>query len=189
VREKKVLIRIHNRLIPVLIIMVFSAGCNSQATGKEEAAYFVPPTIAVTSTPVPVATIAGAATPEATSESGCSNLLAYIKDITVADGSIFSPGESIDKRWLVENQGTCNWNIRYSLRHSGGDPMSAVTVQSLAPVLAGSQSVLRIMFTAPLEPGKYRSAWQAYTPDSKPFGDPIFVVIEVISRVIPSPLP
>lgn len=171
--------------------MILLTGCNSFEPGKKEAAYFIPPTLAITTTPVPVATVATAATsiaPEATSEAGCSNLLAYIKDLTVADGTMFSPGESIDKRWLVENQGTCNWSFRYSLRHSGGDPLGALTEQSLTPALAGSQSVIRIEFTAPAQPGKYRSAWQAYTPDSKPFGDPIYIVIEVIPRVIPTPL-
>ena len=109
-----------------------------------------------------------------------------MKDLTVADGSIFSPGEKIDKRWLVENQGTCNWDARYSLRFTGGQPMDAPAEQSLVPALAGSQVMVRIIFTAPAEPGKYRSAWQAYTPDSKPFGDPFFIEIEVLPGSSPA---
>ncbi len=189
---RKVPIRTHNQLFLVLFLVVLLAGCSSLNPEKENTAYFIPPTIAVTQAAVPIATIVPAqtdATPAAASETGCSNLLAYLKDLTVADGTMFSPGESIDKRWVVENQGTCNWDFRYSLRHSGGDPLGARIEQSLVPALAGSQSVIRVIFTAPIEPGKYRSAWQAYTPDSKPFGDPIFIVIEVIARVIPSPFP
>lgn len=189
---KKVPIRTPDRLIPVLVILVLITGCTSVSSGKGDTAYFVPPTIAITPTAVPMATavpVLTSAAPAATSEAGCSNLLAYLKDLTVADGTMFSPGESIDKRWLVENQGTCNWDYRYTLRHSGGDPFGAQSEQSLVPALAGSQSVIRIEFKAPNEPGKYRSSWQAYTPDSKPFGDPIFIVIEVISRTVPSPRP
>ncbi len=52
--------------------------------------------------------------------------------------------------------------------------MDAPTEQSLVPALAGSQAMMRIIFTAPAEPGKYRSAWQAIHPDAKSFGDPIF---------------
>ncbi len=177
------------RLSPVLIIIFWLTACGIQPSTGETADLFVPPTQVETATPFvavtpspdgPVATI--------TVDDNCSNLLAYIQDITIPDGSLFSPGEVIDKRWLVENQGTCNWNSRYSLRLSGGDPMGAKTEQSLIPALAGNQATIRILFTAPTEGGKHRSAWQAYTPDSKPFGDPIFIEIEVIPRVAPSPV-
>jgi hypothetical protein len=182
-------IRTRKTSVLAWLSLVLLAGCNVFKPGTAEAVYFVAPTLAVTTTPVPVATIpVSPATPLATSETNCSNLLAYINDLTIPDGSMFSPGESIDKRWLVENQGTCNWNFRYSLRLSGGEPMGSMTEQSLVPAIAGSQSVIRILFTAPDKPGKYRSAWQAYTPDAKPFGDPIFIEIEVITRVVPTSL-
>jgi len=159
------------------------------APPTETAELFIPPSQEETATPI----LDPTGTPDApavvlTEDDNCSNLLAYIQDITIPDGAIFSPGEKIDKRWLVENQGTCNWNSRYTLRLSGGDPMGADTELSLIPALAGNQATIRILFTAPDEGGKHRSAWQAYTPDSKPFGDPIFIEIEVIPRVAPSPV-
>ncbi|MEI8131443.1 MAG: NBR1-Ig-like domain-containing protein [Leptolinea sp.] len=152
---------------------------------REQAAIFMPPTIAITSTPVPFITPVSALVYSAP-KSDCSNTLAYIKDLTVADGSIFSPGEKIDKRWLIENQGTCNWDARYTLRLTGGQPMDASTEQSLVPALAGSQAMVRIIFFAPIEAGKYRSAWQAYSPDSKPFGDPFYIEIEVLPGTSPA---
>lgn len=182
-------IRTRNRLLWVCLCLVWLAGCSEIDQSKTQAAYFVPPTLAVTATSLPIAsTPFAAAPPRATSEVNCSNLLAYIKDITIPDGSMVSPGESIDKRWLVENQGTCNWNFLYSLRLTGGDPLGAKTEQSLVPAIADSQSIIRITFTAPEKAGKYRSAWQAYTPDARPFGDPIYIEVEVIARVIPTPL-
>jgi hypothetical protein len=146
---------------------------------RETTGIFLPPTLAVTATPIQFRT------PESSPavslpKSDCTNTLAYIKDLTVADGAIFAPGEKIDKRWLIENQGTCNWDARYSLRFTGGQPMDAPAEQSLIPALAGSQAMVRIVFTAPAESGKYRSAWQAYTADAKPFGDPFFIEIEVL---------
>jgi hypothetical protein len=167
------------------------AGCQVIKPTETPPGYFVPPTAAATMAPEPTITPESASTPvrKPTEDAGCSNLLAYIKDLTIPDGSMFSPGESIDKRWQVENQGTCNWNSRYSLRLTGGDPMGASTEQSLYPALAGNQAVIRINFKAPAEGGKYRSSWQAYSPDSKAFGDPIFIEIDVIPRVAPSPLP
>ncbi len=179
-----------NHILPAIIITAFLAGCQSIMPENKPPAYFIPPTSAVTPTPLPSATVeVNTAIPRPTEDAGCSNLLAYIKDLTIPDGSMFSPGEIIDKRWLVENQGTCNWNSRYSLRLIGGDPMGASTEQSLYPALAGNQAVIRINFKAPAESGKYRSAWQAFTPDSRAFGDPIFIEVQVIPRVAPSPLP
>jgi hypothetical protein len=171
------------------LYLAFLTGCNELNHSNQAAAYFIPPTLAVTASPLPLATLPTTAAPAAapTPESGCSNLLAYINDITIPDGTIFTPGENIDKRWLVENQGTCNWNNRYSLRLTGGDPMGSTTEQSLSPALAGTQTVIRIPFKAPAGQGKYRSAWQAYTPDGVPFGDPIFIVIEVVPRTASTP--
>lgn len=156
------------------------AGCDGYLSTGEQPALFLPPTSAVTSTPAPVST--NVSTPiSAVTEEACSNTLVFIRDLTVADGTIFAPGEKIDKRWLVENQGTCNWNSRYFLKFTGGQPMDAKIEQSLVPALSGSQAVVRIIFTAPDEPGKYRSAWQAYTPEPQPFGDPFFIEIKVLS--------
>lgn len=178
-------------LLPVIFLMASLTGCQAVKLSETPPAYFIPPTAAVTPTPEPSSTPVSVSTsiPRPTENAGCSNLLAYIKDLTIPDGSMFSPGESIDKRWQVENQGTCNWNSRYTLRLTGGDPMGAETQQSLYPALAGNQAVIRINFKAPAEGGKYRSSWQAYTPDSKAFGDPIYIEIDVIPRVAPSPLP
>lgn len=178
-------------LLMAMLIAVALTGCQAIKPSETPPAYFIPPTAAATSAPEPSATPVSVITPvfKPTEDAGCSNLLAYIKDLSIPDGSMFSPGESIDKRWQVENQGTCNWNSRYSLRLTGGDPMGASTEQSLFPALAGNQAVIRINFIAPAEGGKYRSSWQAYSPDSKAFGDPIFIEIDVIPRVAPSPLP
>jgi hypothetical protein len=178
-------IRTHRFPVVLLFILILLTGCNALGPDREQAAIFVPPTLSVTTTPVPFITPAASLVFTAP-KSDCSNTLAYLKDLTVADGSIFSPGEKIDKRWLIENQGTCNWDSRYTLRFTGGQPMDAPTEQSLVPALAGSQAMVRIIFTAPAEPGKYRSAWQAYTSDSKPFGDPFFIEIEVLPRSSPA---
>lgn len=178
-------IRTARLLLASLVLVFFLTGCDVFGQTKEQAAIFLPPTIAVTSTPVPFITPVSTLVFSA-AKSNCSNTLAYLKDLTVADGSIFSPGEKIDKRWLIENQGTCNWDARYSLKFVGGQPMDAPTEQSLVPALAGSQVMVRIIFTAPAEPGKYRSAWQAFTPDSKSFGDPFFVEIEVLAGSTPA---
>ena len=111
----------------------------------------------------------------------CQDGLRYLADITVPDGAIVTPGESIDKQWQVENSGSCNWNERYLLRRISGPPLDAPDEQALYPARSGTQAVIRIILVAPNEPGTYRSAWQAYNPLGEPFGDPIYVEILVSS--------
>jgi hypothetical protein len=102
-----------------------------------------------------------------------------LEDLTVPDGSLVTPGSTLDKRWRVENSGTCNWDEKYRLKLVSGLEMGAQTEQALYPARSGTQAVLRIIFTAPEEPGPYRSAWQAYDPHGEPFGDPIFIEVIV----------
>jgi len=100
-------------------------------------------------------------------------------DVTIPDGTAISPGSSIDKQWLVNNSGTCNWDSGYRLKWIGGDPLGAAAEQALYPARAGTEATLKIAFTAPAEPGSYQSAWQAHGPDGVAFGDPVFIEIVV----------
>ena len=137
---------------------------------------FVPPTLM----PSAIPTAAATSTPEGGSNQlDCANNLLFLDDLTVPDGTIFAPGDKIDKQWQVENNGTCNWNENYRLRLVAGDALGAEKEQSLFPARAGSQAVIRIEFIAPMETGSHRSAWQAFGPDGRPFGDPFYLEIMV----------
>jgi len=109
----------------------------------------------------------------------CVDNLYYLQDLTIPDGSQVAPGSTLDKQWLVENNGTCNWDHAYRLRLIAGPDLGAPVEQALYPARSGTQAVIRIQFAAPSEAGTYRSAWQAYDPQGVPFGDPIFIEITV----------
>ena len=109
----------------------------------------------------------------------CQDNLTYREDLTIPDGNTVAPETVLDKRWRVENSGTCNWDAHYRLKLTAGSDMGAMQDQALYPARAKSDVILRIEFTAPAEPGTYRSSWQAFGPDSKPFGDPVFIDIIV----------
>ena len=111
----------------------------------------------------------------------CSPGLAFLEDITIPDGAIVSPGELLDKRWLVENNGSCNWDVGFGLQLIAGSDMGAPPEQALFPARSGTKAEIRIGFTAPEEPGSYRSAWQAQDSQGDLFGDPIFIEILVIN--------
>ena len=118
-------------------------------------------------------------TPRVTPTTSCTNNLTFESDLTIPDGTTVIPGSSLDKRWQVQNSGTCNWYETYSVRLIDGDGLGLSSDQPLYPARAGSELSLRLVFTAPSEPGTYRSAWQAFNPDSNAFGDPIFIEIVV----------
>jgi hypothetical protein len=109
----------------------------------------------------------------------CTNALKFIQDLTFEDNSVVAPGSSIDKQWLVLNSGTCNWDSRYRLKFLRGDPLGAPTEQALYPARAGSQAVIRILFTAPLEAGTYASEWKAVDPQGQWFDESIYLQIIV----------
>ena len=121
------------------------------------------------------------APPQPTPTPDCTPGLVYLEDLTIPDGSSVSPGDLLDKRWLVENIGSCNWDANFSLRLIAGPEMGAPPESALFPARSGTQAEIRILFTAPQEPAVYRSAWQAHDPQGRIFGDPIFIEIVVAS--------
>ena len=112
----------------------------------------------------------------------CLDGLIFLEDITIPDGTQVFTGDILDKRWKVENSGTCNWNSAYRIKLLDGIAMEASQEQALYPARAGSTAIIRIIYTAPKEPGFYRSAWQAVSPKGEFFGDPIFIDIEVVPQ-------
>ena len=158
-----------------------------QAARRES--LFLPPTSAVINTPLPTLEPTATATSiplavdfQPTPTAQCADNLSFIADLTVPDGTEVTSGSLVDKRWQVENSGSCNWDQRYKVRFIAGDDLSAQAEYALYPARSGTQAPIRILFTAPGEAGSYRSAWQAYNPSGEPFGDPIFTEV----RVVPS---
>ncbi len=145
---------------------------------EEQGEIFRAPTLVL---PTPTATsVKPTEAPAAVKEEKtCQNVLSFVSDLSVPDGTVVMPGEAIDKRWEVENSGTCNWEKGFTVRLVSGDAMGAAEEQSLYPALAGKRATIQMTFTAPDKPGTYRSAWQAATPSGDLFGDEFYVEVEV----------
>ncbi|RPI83725.1 MAG: hypothetical protein EHM41_15235 [Chloroflexi bacterium] len=177
-------------LVPVLIIACRLSGTiNLPLTGIDPTPMYIPPTSATT----PFVVVAAAeqaefAQPAPTVESielratptpSCTNSLRFIEDLSIPDGTVVTPGTSLDKRWNLENNGTCNWDKDYRVKLVGGPDMGVQAEQALYPARSGTQAMIRMVFVAPQEPGTYRSAWQAYDENGQPFGDPFYIEIVV----------
>ena len=162
-----------------LFLLLFLSACSLRPQLPDPNTTGVAPFRPVTEAPPATATSLPTLLPRASAQPTCTDSLKFIDDLTIPDGTAVAPNSSLDKRWSVENSGTCNWDDRYHLRLTGGPDLGAGSVQALFPARAGSQAVIRIQMTAPTKPGPYRSAWQAYNPADEAFGDVIYIDILV----------
>lgn len=170
-------------LISVLFcaLLIVGVGCESLQPDRPDPStksqpIYVPPTLAA------IAPVKGGqqdSQPTNSNLSTCTNNLSYLNDITIPDGTFVQRGALLDKQWEVQNTGTCNWTEEYNIMLIAGPEMGANTTQALIPATSGSKVVIGMKFTAPYEIGTYRSAWQAYDPEGRSFGDPFYVEIVV----------
>lgn len=174
------------QLLTVVLTLVFVSACSSAPTPTPfrpptiqppliEPTFIIHPTqevVVVQATPLP--TIIPTANPQE-----CSNNLTFVEDLTIPDNMFTTFGLALDKQWLVQNSGTCNWNSGYRLKHIGGADLGAPEEVALYPAKAGTQATVQILFTAPFTEGAYESAWQAVDPNGAAFGDPIYIRIAV----------
>jgi hypothetical protein len=173
-------------LLSIVLICGFAEGCapNRQATpaSNNPEEVYRPPTVIV-ETPLVVAILPSltptgidlqkTARPTATPD--CEDDLHFLEDLTIPDGAQVSPGGIVDKRWTVENAGSCNWDRRYRLRMVEATSPEGPVEQALYPARSGTRAILRVLFTAEEDPGSYRRAWQAFNPKGEAFGDVIYV--------------
>jgi len=166
-----------------LLFLILLSGCALRpqvpAPGSNEIPPFRPATQPPANTPTPIPPPVSVTRP--TPELACSDVLLYVNDLTIPDGTVVEPNATLDKRWEVQNSGTCNWDERYQLHLVAGSALGANPVQALFPARSGTNAVVRMIMTAPSEAGTYQSAWQAYDPKGEPFGDTFFIQIQVAS--------
>ncbi len=164
-----------------LVFLALAASCTGPvaavppSAGESPAAATssIPGTAAGTRIPI-------AAASEATpTQAPCSAEARFLEDLTIPDGSIIRPGDEVDKRWAVENAGTCDWGPGYVLVRVSNDELSGPAEIDLYPARAGTRAVWQVIFLAPLIPGQYLSEWQAQTPDGTRFGEEVFVELIV----------
>jgi hypothetical protein len=162
-----------------LLIGLLAAGCRTGLVNSTPfpEVHFVPPTLDPgQADPAPLSTL------PPTRQANCLNQLKFRDDLTVPDGTQVRPGQKITKRWLISNQGSCNWDQSYSLQLISGLALGAETRQGLYPVRQNSEAVLEIVFSAPDNPGRYNTWWQAYDPYGNRFGDPVYMEISVVEE-------
>lgn len=116
---------------------------------------------------------------------GCDKA-AFVADITVPDGTMFTPGVTFTKTWRLKNAGTCVWTTAYKLIYYSGEPMGTTTMVNLPWGAAAGQTVdISMNMVAPSAPGNYRGFWILANANGQYFGigsdasKPIWVEINV----------
>ncbi len=119
-----------------------------------------------TSTPTPTAS----PTQLPSSQSYC-DWVAFVKDVSVPDGTVLSPGSSFVKTWRLKNKGTCAWTSAYALIFDSGHHMSGpVSVSLPGNVYPGETIDISVTLTAPATEGRYKGYWMLQNASGVNFG-------------------
>lgn len=99
------------------------------------------------------------------------NWAQFVKDVTVGDGAIYTPGAQLTKVWRLRNVGSCTWNTDYALVFVDGTAMTDKTSVKLAERIRPGETVdLSVVLAAPGKDGRYRGNWMLRSDGGKLFG-------------------
>ncbi|MBI3739323.1 MAG: hypothetical protein HY258_09790 [Chloroflexi bacterium] len=113
-------------------------------------------TLAPTRTPVPVILCDAAA---------------FIKDVSIADGTVVGRGVTFTKTWRIQNAGSCSWTSSYALIFVSGDQLSAPSGVALPDNVNPGQVIdLSVNMTAPNNDGHYQGFWKLRNASGVLFG-------------------
>ena len=105
----------------------------------------------------------------------------FVADVNVPDDTNFEPGQAFTKTWRVRNSGTRAWGGGFKLEFVGGTNMARQISVPMPATAPGAQTEISIEMTAPAAPGMYFSDYRMKDEDGSPFGEVIYVRIQVPS--------
>lgn len=150
-----------------------------------------PPPTPTSALPTPVLPTATPAPPPP-----CLDNMAFVADLNLPDNNmknppVLAPGQPFTKGWRIRNNGTCPWTSTYSLSYVQGNVPQAqmggqrTFIQGMVP--PGSTYDMYVNMVAPVVPGTYQGFWQMLSSISFPFGQRIWVGIQVPAQPTATP--
>jgi hypothetical protein len=107
---------------------------------------------------------------------------------SIADGTVFAPGESFTIIWTLKNVGTSTWTPNYLLRFYSGNTFGAPKEIFLdGEVLPDETIDIAISMKAPTALGEYRSDWVMSNPFRSNFKEPVYLEITVARPATATP--
>jgi hypothetical protein len=151
---------------------VFTAAAQTVEAQLTQNALLAPAT-PVPPSPLPAATIAQTAlpsettlplpqdTPAGTLVTPICDAAQFITDVTVPDGTQYSPGTPFTKTWRLKNIGACTWDASYTILFDTGDAMGGPASIPLSGTVAPGETVdLSVNLLAPAANNTYRGYWR-----------------------------
>jgi hypothetical protein len=118
------------------------------------------------------------------------NRAAFVKDITIPDGTALNSGTKFTKTWRLKNTGLCAWTSDYDLVFYSGDKLGASSSVGLDGTIYPGQTVdLSVSMTTPSNLGTYQGSWKLRNAGGVIFGtgswgqDAFFVNIRVLAPI------
>lgn len=132
-------------------------------------------------TPSTTETIPEISTPQPTPITGGIDQAEFWADVTIPDGTDFTPKENFTKVWKLRNSGTNTWTSEYALAFYNGDQMSAPdAVPITANVPPGETIDIAVDMVAPDSNGNYLGYWKMLGPTGEYFEYAVYVQIDVV---------
>ena len=104
----------------------------------------------------------------------------FFADISVPDGTNFTPGEAFTKVWRLRNGGTTTWTTDYALAFIGGAQMGGPNAVPLANSVPPGETVdISVNLVAPETTGNYRGYWEMRNAAGELFATAVYVEINV----------
>jgi hypothetical protein len=106
---------------------------------------------------------------------------------SIADDTVFAPGETFTITWRMKNVGTSTWTVAYLFRFYSGNTFGAPTEILLSRIALPGETVdISIPMRAPTQTGNYRTDWVMSNEARSNFKDPVFLKIVVALPLTPT---
>ncbi len=97
-------------------------------------------------------------TPEPTATGALLDLATFIADVNYPDNSTVAPGDSFEKQWRIQNNGTTTWTSSYSLVCIDSGKLTCPESTSIPREVKSGETVdLAVKLTVPTQPGTYKA--------------------------------
>ena len=147
--------------------------------------------ILATLTPAATNTPASANTQTSATALPC-NRAEFVDDVSVPDGTTFSPGADFVKTWRLKNNGSCTWTTSYRVVFDSGVSFGAPASFNLPGTVAPGDTIdISVNMVAPETANDYESYWKLQDASGTNFGlgsngeDSFWVKIKVGSTAVP----
>ncbi|MDO8754336.1 MAG: NBR1-Ig-like domain-containing protein [Anaerolineales bacterium] len=136
----------------------------------------LPLPLPATLTPLPLPILTNTPLPPPTST---CNVMQFMTDVTIPDGTIMTPGQTFTKTWRLKNIGACAWTPSYAIAFSDGNAMNGPSTQAMVGTVNPGQTIdISVNLTAPASTGDYTGNWKLRDGSGVLFGK-FYVQIKV----------